>query len=59
MASPLENPADATDPISFLKALSDCRLRRGIRQSRPWFATVRPCGGTIKQTASGAQRFIA
>ncbi len=24
----------------------------------PWFATVRPCGGTIDQTASGAQRLI-
>ena len=24
-----------------------------------WFAKVRPCGGTIEQTASGAERFIA
>jgi hypothetical protein len=27
----LENPAAATDLISFLKALPDCRMRRGIR----------------------------
>ena len=26
-----ENPAAATELISFLKALPDCRLRRGIR----------------------------
>ncbi|MFN7677205.1 MAG: hypothetical protein ACK5QW_01245 [Cyanobacteriota bacterium] len=27
----LENPAAAFDLINFLKALPDCRMRRGIR----------------------------
>jgi hypothetical protein len=31
MAFPLKTPAAATDLISFLKALPDCRMRRGIR----------------------------
>ena len=40
MASPLENPAAATDLISFLKALPDCRLRRGIRYPQWWMLLV-------------------
>jgi hypothetical protein len=35
-----ENPAAATDLISFLKALPDCRLRRGIRFPRWWLLLV-------------------
>jgi WD40 repeat protein len=31
LASPLQNPSTASDLISFLKALPDCRMRRGIR----------------------------
>jgi hypothetical protein len=30
------NPAAATDLISFLKALPDCRMRRGIRFPQWW-----------------------
>ena len=40
LVSPLENPAAATDLISFLKALPDCRLRRGIRYSQWWMLLV-------------------
>jgi hypothetical protein len=40
LASPLENPAAATDLISFLKALLDCRLRRGIRYPQWWMLLV-------------------
>ena len=36
MAFPLETPAAATDLISFLKALPDCRMRRGIRFPQWW-----------------------
>jgi hypothetical protein len=35
-----ENPAAATDLISFLKALPDCRLRRGIRFPQWWLLLV-------------------
>jgi len=31
LAAPLVTPAAATDLISFLKSLPDCRMRRGIR----------------------------
>ena len=40
MASTTETPAAATDLISFLKALPDCRMRRGIR-----FPVVDAAGG--------------
>ena len=40
LTSPLENPAAATDLISFLKALPDCRLRRGIRYPQWWMLLV-------------------
>ena len=40
MASPLENPAAATDLISFLKGLPDFRLRRGIRYPQWWMLLV-------------------
>ena len=40
LASPLENTAAATDLISFLKALPDCRLRRGIRYPQWWMLLV-------------------
>ena len=40
LASPLENPAAATDLIIFLKALPDCRLRRGIRYPQWWMLLV-------------------
>ena len=36
----LENPAAATDLISFLKALPDCRMRRGIRFPQWWMLLV-------------------
>jgi hypothetical protein len=35
-----ENPAAATDLISFLKALPDCRMRRGIRFPQWWMLLV-------------------
>jgi hypothetical protein len=41
LASPLENPAAPTDLISFLKALPDCRLRRGIRYPQ-WLMLLVP-----------------
>ena len=40
LVSTLENPAAATDLISFLKALPDCRLRRGIRYPQWWMLLV-------------------
>jgi hypothetical protein len=40
LASPLQNPAAATDLISFLKALPDCRMRRGIRFPQWWMLLV-------------------
>jgi hypothetical protein len=40
LVSPLDNPAAATDLISFLKALPDCRLRRGIRCPQSWMLLV-------------------
>jgi hypothetical protein len=40
MAFPLEIPAAATDLISFLKALPDCRMRRGIRYPQWWMLLV-------------------
>ena len=40
LALPLENPAVAADLISFLKALPDCRLRRGIRYPQWWMLLV-------------------
>jgi hypothetical protein len=40
VAFPLETPAAATDLISFLKALPDCRMRRGIRYPQWWMLLV-------------------
>jgi hypothetical protein len=40
LVSPLDNQAYATDLISFLKALPDCRLRRGIRYPQSWILLV-------------------
>jgi hypothetical protein len=40
LASPLENPATASDLISFLKALPDSRKRRGIRYPQWWMLLV-------------------
>jgi hypothetical protein len=40
LASPLQNHAAATDLISFLKALPDCRMRRGIRFPQWWMLLV-------------------
>lgn len=36
LALTLENPAAATDLISSLKALPDCRLPRGVRYPQWW-----------------------
>jgi hypothetical protein len=36
----LEKPGSATDLISFLKALPDCRMRRGIRFPQWWMLLV-------------------
>jgi len=40
LASPLQNHAAATDLISFLKTLPDCRMRRGIRFPQWWMLLV-------------------
>jgi hypothetical protein len=40
LASPLQNPSAATDLISFLKELPDCRMRRGIRYPQWWMLLV-------------------
>ncbi|MEB3317553.1 MAG: hypothetical protein VKO39_05370 [Cyanobacteriota bacterium] len=36
----IENPDDATDLISILKALPDCRMQRGIRFPHWWMLLV-------------------
>ena len=40
MTLPLQTPAAATDLISFLKALPDCRMRRGVRFPQWWMLLV-------------------
>jgi hypothetical protein len=40
LASPLQNPAAATDLISFIKALPDYRMRRGICFPQCWMLLV-------------------
>jgi hypothetical protein len=40
LASSLESPAAAADLISFLKALPDCRMRRGVRFPQWWMLLV-------------------
>jgi hypothetical protein len=40
LVSALEKPVAATDLISFLKALPNCRLRRGIRYPQWWMLLV-------------------
>ena len=40
LASSLETPAAATDLISFLKALPDCRMRRGVWFPQWWMLLV-------------------
>jgi len=37
---PLQSPAAAPDLISFLKALPDCRMRRGVRFPQWWMLLV-------------------
>jgi hypothetical protein len=37
---PLQSPAAATDLISFLNALPDCRMRRGVRFPQWWMLLV-------------------
>ncbi len=37
---PLQSSAAATDLISFLKALPDCRMRRGVRFPQWWMLLV-------------------
>jgi len=39
-SEPTITPADASDLISFLKALPDCRMRRGIRFPQWWMLLV-------------------
>jgi hypothetical protein len=40
LVSPLQTPSAATDLISFLKTLPDCRMRRGIRFPQWWMLLV-------------------
>jgi hypothetical protein len=40
MALPLQNPAAATDLISFPKALPGCRMRRELRLPQWWMLVV-------------------
>ena len=40
MTLPLQTPAAATDLISFLKALPDYRMRRGVRYPQWWMLLV-------------------
>jgi hypothetical protein len=40
LASPLQIPSAATDLISFLKALPDCRMRWGMRYPQWWMLLV-------------------
>ena len=40
LTSPLQTPSAATDLISFLKALPDCRMRRGVRYPQWWMLLV-------------------
>jgi hypothetical protein len=40
LASPLQNHSAATDLITFLKALPDCRMRRGIRYPQWWMLEI-------------------
>jgi len=39
-SQPATTPAIASDLISFLKALADCRMRRGIRFAQWWMLLV-------------------
>jgi hypothetical protein len=39
-SQPAATPAAASDLISFLKALPDCRMRRGIRFPQWWMLLV-------------------
>jgi hypothetical protein len=40
LAAPLQNSAAEADLISFLKALPDCRMRRGVRCPQWWMLLV-------------------
>jgi hypothetical protein len=40
VSQPAANPAAAVDLISFLKALPDCRMLRGIRFPQWWMLLV-------------------
>jgi hypothetical protein len=39
-SEPATSPVAASDLISFLKALPDCRMRRGIRFPQWWMLLV-------------------
>jgi hypothetical protein len=55
LASSLQNPAAATDLISFLKALPDCRMRRGVRFPQWWMLLVAILSG--QGSLLGMERF--
>jgi hypothetical protein len=58
LAYPPEAPAAATDLISFLKALPDCRMRRGIRFPQWWMLLVAILAILSKQgSLLGMERF--
>ena len=40
LAASFQNPAAATDLISFLKPLPDCGMRRGVRFPQWWMLLV-------------------
>ncbi|MFM7754992.1 MAG: transposase family protein [Cyanobium sp.] len=40
VSQPATTPAAASDLISFLKALPDCRMRRGVRFPQWWMLLV-------------------
>jgi hypothetical protein len=59
LASPLQTPAAATDLISFLKALLDCRMRRGIRFPQWWMLLVAILAILSNQgSLMGMERFV-
>ncbi|MCP9832594.1 transposase family protein [Synechococcus sp. HJ21-Hayes] len=52
---PIQSPAAATDLISFLKALPDCRMRRGVRFPQWWMLLVAILSG--QGSLLGMERF--
>jgi hypothetical protein len=66
LVSPIDNPAAATDLISFLKALPDCRLRGGFAtrsggcswwRSRPSTASRKADAYSNQGSLLGMERF--